>query len=304
MKEKKCQHCQGEQQDVQTELVRLRKRQQHLSTILLDLLELQSKPASRAIGNTLESQIAAVRRIIGGQPVAEGEFPECCLIGRKNQDQSIDWFCTGVLIHPQIVLSAAHCAPHMPNIVALNTIDQNRLGEAETISVRKVKIHPQYQFSGQPYNDMVALILQTEARTAPVGIATASEMSEAGTVTLVGFGHENAGGTQGFGIKRRVDVDMVSIRKTPQEDLNAAETRYGFESDLEFVAGGNGFDSCNGDSGGPAYILAGGKRRVAGLTSRATKDFTQMCGDGGVYTRLDVQEAFLKEVMDALHSIV
>ena len=304
MKNKKCHRCQEDEQDIQTELARLRKTQQQLSKVLLDLLETQAGPGNRAIGTTLESHIPAIQRIIGGQPVAEGEFPECCLVGRKNADQSIEWFCTGVLIHPQIVLSAAHCAPHTPNIVALNATDQNRLEQAEKLTVRKIKVHPQYQVAGQPYNDMVALILQTEACTAPVGIATASEMSEAGAVTLVGFGHENAGGSQGFGIKRRVNVDMVSIRRTPQEDLNAAEIKYGFESDLEFVAGGDGFDSCNGDSGGPAYILVQGNRRVAGLTSRATKDATHMCGDGGVYTRLDVQEAFLKEVMDALHSLI
>ena len=65
------------------------------------------------------------------------------------------------------------------------------------------------------------------------------------------------------------------------------------------MAGGDGHDSCNGDSGGPAYILVDGGRKVAGLTSRATEGATNPCGEGGIYTRVDTQREFINGVMRA-----
>ena len=63
----------------------------------------------------------------------------------------------------------------------------------------------------------------------------------------------------------------------------------GFHAEYEFVAGRKalGRDSCNGDSGGPAYLQAGNDFVVAGLTSRATRAAVVNCGDGGIYVRPD-----------------
>ena len=92
-------------------------------------------------------------------------------------------------------------------------------------------------------------------------------------------------------------MDITHLRRTPEDDLDAAEQALGFESDLEFVAGGSGYDSCNGDSGGPAYISVGSGRKVAGLTSRSTLGATTRCGEGGIYTRVDTQLAFINRVL-------
>jgi hypothetical protein len=40
-------------------------------------------------------------------------------------------------------------------------------------------------------------------------------------------------------------------------------------------------------------------RKVAGLTSRATEGFTNPCGDGGIYTRVDTQRPFIRQVLQA-----
>jgi hypothetical protein len=47
------------------------------------------------------------------------------------------------------------------------------------------------------------------------------------------------------------------------------------------AAGKEGKDSCNGDSGGPAYIKLDGKLLLAGVTSRGS----EVCGLYGIYTR-------------------
>lgn len=236
-------------------------------------------------------------RIVGGTLVPKGGYPECCLIGRRFPNRSMQWFCTGVLVHPRIVLSAAHC--HQPpgsvaNVVALNCENADQLGDAEIISARRTAVHPNYASTG--LQDISVLILRKAATVPPVPIASTEEISAASRTTLVGFGNDDVFSSRGFGIKREVEVDITHIRRTPADDLDAAEEQLDFESDLEFVAGGNGFDSCNGDSGGPAYILVGGVRKVAGLTSRATKTATKPCGEGGIYTRIDKNLDFVQEV--------
>jgi endonuclease G len=236
-------------------------------------------------------------RILGGTPVPKGKYPECCLIGQRFPNRSMQWFCTGVLIHPRIVLSAAHC--HQPpgsvaNVVALNCENEDQLGDAEIISARRTVVHPSYASSG--LHDISVLILRKDATVKPVQIASTDEISAATRTTLVGFGNDDVLSTRGFGIKREVEVDITHIRRTAADNLDDAEELLGFESDLEFVAGGNGYDSCNGDSGGPAYIRVGEERKVAGLTSRGTLTATQPCGEGGIYTRVDKNLDFIQNV--------
>jgi len=137
------------------------------------------------------------------------------------------------------------------------------------------------------------MILRRRANVTPVRLATAEEFLAAQETTLVGFGNDDILSTRGFGIKREVTVPILKTGDDASDDL---EEELGFDPDLEFVAGGEGFDSCNGDSGGPAYITVGGDRVAAGLTSRATETARNPCGDGGIYTRVDMHAAFIRRI--------
>jgi secreted trypsin-like serine protease len=66
----------------------------------------------------------------------------------------------------------------------------------------------------------------------------------------------------------------------------------------EFAAGAPFLDrdSCNGDSGGPAYVQVDGEWHLAGATSRATASSLRPCGDGGIYTRIDAYEEWIRSV--------
>lgn len=240
-----------------------------------------------------------VERIVGGTETGIGDYPECALIGHRSPNGTERWFCTGVLVHPRVVLTAGHCQlPQAPvNVVALNAHAVNDLDDAEIVGVKRVVVQPDYRLV--PGNDISVLVLRREAETTPCPAASEDEVTAASTVTLVGFGNNDANSTKGFGIKREVTVPITALRRAAQGDLDAEEQRWGFESDREFVAGGNGFDSCNGDSGGPAYVDTAQGRRVAGLTSRATAGVMRPCGEGGIYTRVDTQSGFIGDVMSA-----
>lgn len=240
-----------------------------------------------------------VVRIVGGTETSPSEFAECCLIGHRARNGRERWFCTGVLVHPRVVLTAAHCqsAQAPINVVALNATTTTDLTNAEIIDVHRAVVHPLYRPPTVVTNDITVLILRNAAQTPHTPAATTAEIAASNETTLVGFGNNDLHSTKGFGVQRKVTVDITHVRRSPSDNLDDAEQSLGFESDLEFVAGGGGFDSCNGDSGGPSYVDVGGQRRVAGLTSRASEGFTTPCGDGGIYTRVDTQAEFIAQVM-------
>jgi endonuclease G len=290
--------AQDDEFDPKVAFDRLAKKQEELAQLFAEYMGKNPVPsAARAFAldaNPPKNMAEAVQRIVGGFPVAVGDFPECALIGRRNQNGTFAWFCTGVLVHPRIVLTAGHCfEPGTPaNVMALKAEDQTRLDDAEIISVQRMVQHPDYPTTR--LHDISVIVLRSASKVAPVRLATAQELGQAINTHLVGFGNDDVLSTRGFGVKREVTVPITASLSVG----NSADTEreFGFESDLEFVAGGGGFDSCNGDSGGPAYIDVAGERVVAGVTSRATDNARSPCGGGGIYTRVDVHLDFIKQV--------
>jgi endonuclease G len=98
-------------------------------------------------------------------------------------------------------------------------------------------------------------------------------------------------------VKREAEVPLRVAWQPPAARPTDSEQQLGFDAASEWVAGRKhlGVDSCNGDSGGPAYIAAGGRFKVAGLTSRATREASVPCGDGGIYTRIDAHLDWIRQ---------
>jgi secreted trypsin-like serine protease len=237
-----------------------------------------------------------IDRIVGGQPANAGEYPDCCLVGRQNANGTFRWFCTGVLIHSRVVLTAGHCLipDHIANSVALKAEDQSDLTDAEVINIQKMIAHPLYVQSHQIHDVSVIILKEDSERAKPAPLATKEELEKAQKTTLVGFGNNDVASTRGFGIKRKVMVDITEMRRSSGGDLASLEHTLGFDATCEFIAGGKGYDSCNGDSGGPAYISLNGTMKVAGLTSRSVEEADEPCGEGGIYSRIDANLDFLK----------
>jgi hypothetical protein len=225
--------------------------------------------------------IAERERIVGGIPTSE--FRDCVAIGSDD-----GWCCTGTLIAPNVVLTAGHCFGGCTSRVFVGD-DVDAPEDGQVIEVAQAVRHPEFVDSPLA-NDLTVLVLAEEASVEPRPLAEDGMLDGAHSVRLAGFGNTDVFSTGGYGIRRMVDVPLAS--NDPQ---------FGADAATEFVAGAPFLDrdSCNGDSGGPAYVEADGEWFLVGATSRATASTVRPCGDGGIYVRVPVYEDWITSVPTA-----
>lgn len=226
--------------------------------------------------------VANRRRIVGGIPVRG--FPDCVAVGARSQ-----WCCTGTLIAPNLVVTAAHCIGDCDSRAFVG-MDVERPDEGRIVKVRDRAVHPSYE-TRVPHGDIAVLILdETIDDVRPRKIARATALDRQRSVRVVGYGHTDVDGSTGYGTRRLVDVPLATN-----------DPRFGGDPKTEFVAGAPFLDrdSCSGDSGGPAYVSQRGRWLLAGATSRATRSSFRTCGDGGVYTFIPAYEEWLAPFLAA-----
>jgi len=160
--------------------------------------------------------------------------------------------CTGSLIHPKVVMYAAHCGAQDKVV---------RFGDTEntgkTMQVEYCKTNPSY--SGGQGSDWAYCVLQqevTEIPFTPVGYGCEVDQyyGNGASVAVVGFGNDT--GETGAGTKR---WGFTTIS-------NASGSRFD-------VGGNQSTTICSGDSGGPAFIrYADQSWHVYGIASTKNDD--------------------------------
>ncbi len=230
-----------------------------------------------------------VPRVIGGVETGPDQFPDCVAVG-----SATNWCCSGTLVAPNVVVTAGHCAAGCAKRVFVGP-DVNKAGDVMRVS--KAVRHSDYGKGGR-HNDLTVLILERDvdsAKATPREIAPAGVIDKTFYVRVAGFGNTDVMSTRGYGIRRMVDVPIATAdcARNP-----GAHPGYGCDEGLELVAGAPFLDkdSCNGDSGGPAYVLYEGAWYLAGATSRPTAGSSRPCGDGGIYVRLDEYSDWIRSV--------
>ncbi|MBK7538817.1 MAG: serine protease [Myxococcales bacterium] len=214
------------------------------------------------------------RGVIGGHNAEPGAWPDVVAVYADSLA-----ICTGVLVAPTVVLTAAHCnnSGLREVLIGAHTLAADHGGERIPVA-RRIE-HPDWKTT----YDVLVLVLARPSTRPPRAIASGwagAELDDGTEATIVGFGAISADSMQ--------YIDPLQEAKTTITDASCARAK-GCNVDVrpagELGAGGMGIDSCRGDSGGPLYAETSFGTVVAGLTSRAYADASQTCSEGGIYVR-------------------
>jgi hypothetical protein len=228
---------------------------------------------------------------------AAATFADVVAVGQAGR-----WHCSGVLVGPQAVLTARHCLP-ADEVLVGSSIERPQSKAA----VRAAHVYP------APEVDVALLELEQPLDVPYRLLREAGEDQPPHAVlSHVGFGTSNSEASAGFGTQRELLLDAQGWGCTPERSM-----REGCDPRFELRVGGNpGRDTCAGDSGGALFEFIassspcvastycqlptehprrGLERRLLGITSRSIAGATVRCGQGGIYTRVDVIRPWIDE---------
>ncbi len=197
-----------------------------------------------------------VARIVGGSTAPVGAYPWMTALVARGYTAVNGQFCGGALVHPQWVLTAAHCvegttASSMDVVVGAH--DLRNTSQGVRIGVTQIIRHPQYgTVNGELANDFALLKLaQPATGVTPLGLVDQASQVVAGTaVRAIGWGTTSENGSSSP-VLLQVDMGLIS--------LDQARLFYPGLSSVHLAAGvaGGGKDTCQGDSGGPLLVSDG-----------------------------------------------
>lgn len=206
---------------------------------------------------------------------------------------SVSGNCGGMLLAPNLVLTAAHCVDTVNDgldvYIVAGSSTANDVAGGQASYATNVIVHPDYvngNFLNPAKNDVALIELASPVTfgtgAAPIALATPTEVTNAvgGNASITGWGL-TAAPSPGQSAPADLQGGTVAL---PGDMACAFEVGAAYDQSVEIcsTALDSGQSVCRGDSGGPLVIDAGGTPKLAGIASWASL----ACEDYGVFARV------------------
>ncbi len=239
--------------------------------------------------------------IVNGIDVEHAQFPS--IVALTVNDGTSE-YCTGSLVHKQVVLTAAHCVSlPLELTVVYGSSDLNESCSGCLYKVIETLQHPDYDYAlynGYNFDDMALILLDrpvNDAIITPILPASVQESAlQAGLeVTFAGYGRDSmdASGHLYYGIGPIMKFYFPTGEETTAVYYNTKEMVIGEDNP-------NAPNICYGDSGGPTYVQHLGTTYLTGVTSRIPIDKPVECGHGTVVGLPGPHENWINSNIDNL----
>ena len=189
-----------------------------------------------------QGELSSEVKVVGGSVAKDGGIIESSTVALT--DSRGTPFCTGTLISPTHVVSAAHCLSRRSTVYIAFGIDSR---DFQYIEADRFLAHPDFDFNlnKSVVSDISILELSTPAPEGFNPVKIHKSGVRAGDRVYVA----------GYGLTESYSQGTLRYKEVSVSGQDADE--------IQVTSG-----ACNGDSGGPLYIYDGSQLTVVGATSR------------------------------------
>ncbi len=263
------------------------KRTAPFSRILAGLVILGVTPGLAILSGSISLKTAQAAgpspRIVGGRSAVPGGWPwMTALVSTGSASFKSRHFCGASLVHPRLLVTAAHCvenrsASTIQAVIGLTGLDTDSTAEegGELKNIVEVRRHPQYDAESLEA-DIATLLLSTPSRFSPLPLYEGDESLEGESSAALGWGKTDPESPFYPSDLQEVWLDIISNAR-----CQAAYQKYGdtiFDTMLCAGPDTGGQDACTGDSGGPLAVSLPRGMRLAGVVS-----WGEGCAEEGLY---------------------